>query len=152
MKNNAQIFLISIILVTIISTTACSSNSTTPSSVSSPVTPTATNTTAGDDAAIRAWADPETESSLQGFSEGNLAKYTQDGSPELIAALTQAAFDASAAQLKTKFGTYISKEFLSTVQQDVYIIVHYKAKFSKNSVGVRMVFDKNHKIAGQWFE
>jgi hypothetical protein len=89
---------------------------------------------------------------MQGLSEDNLAKYTQYASPEFKAALTQDILDKTANQLKSQIGTYVSKEFLSTAQQDVYTIVHYKAKYTKSSVGIKMVFDQNHLVAGQWFE
>ncbi|MFC1980612.1 DUF3887 domain-containing protein, partial [Chloroflexota bacterium] len=49
-------------------------------------------------------------------------------------------------------GNYVSKEFLRVEEQDGYIVVHYKAKYANREAGIRMVFDKDHLIAGQWFE
>jgi len=49
-------------------------------------------------------------------------------------------------------GKFESIEFLRTEKQDPYIIVHYRAKYAKGSVGVRMVFDTSQLVAGQWFE
>jgi hypothetical protein len=101
---------------------------------------------------VRDYADPATETMLKGLSEDNLEKYTQYGNAEFTAAVTQQILDATVAQISSDLGSYVSKEFLSTEEQEGYIIVHYKATFSKGDVGIRMVFDKDHKVAGQWFE
>jgi hypothetical protein len=105
-----------------------------------------------DESAIRAYADPATETTLQGLNENNLAKYTQYANSEFKAAVTQEILDETATQINSQLGAYVSKEFLKTEEQDGYTIVHYKAKYSKGEVGIRMVFDKNHLVAGQWFE
>ena len=101
---------------------------------------------------VRYYADPATETILEGLSENNLEKYIQYGNAEFKAAVTQQIFDATVAQISSELGTYVSKEFLRTEEQEGYIIVHYKATFTKGDVGIRMVFDKDHKVAGQWFE
>ncbi len=105
-----------------------------------------------DESAIRAYADPATETALQGLSENNLAKYTQYANSEFKAVVTQEILDETTPQINSQLGAYVSKEFLKTEEQDGYTIVHYKAKYSKGEVGIKMVFDKNHLIAGQWFE
>ena len=105
-----------------------------------------------DESAIRAYADPATEMTLQGMSESNLAKYTEYGNSEFKAAVTQEILDAAATQMSGQLGAYVSKEFLKTEEQDGYTIVHYKAKYAKGEVGIRMVFDKDHFVTGQWFE
>jgi Protein of unknown function (DUF3887) len=105
-----------------------------------------------DESTVRAYADPATETTLQGLSENNLVKYTQYGNAEFKAALTQETLDKTYAQITSQLGAYESKEFLRIEEQQSYILVHYKAKFAKGEVGVRMVFDKDHLVAGQWFE
>ena len=102
--------------------------------------------------AILAYADPATETTLQGLSENNLAKYTQYGNAEFKAAVTQEILDPVASQINSQLGAYQSKEFLRTEEQQGYIIVHYKAKYAKGEVGVRMVFDNDNLVAGQFFE
>jgi len=102
--------------------------------------------------AIRAYADPATETTLHGLSESNLAKYTQHANSEFKAAVTQEILDQTAAQINNQLGTYVSKEFLRTEEQGGYTIVHYKVTYTKGEVGVRMVFDEDHLVAGQWFE
>jgi hypothetical protein len=105
-----------------------------------------------DESAVRAYADPATETTLQGLSENNLAKYTQHGNPEFKAAVTQEILDEAATKISGQLGAYESKEFLRIEEQGGYIIVHYKAKYEKGEVGIRMVFDQDHLVAGQWFE
>ncbi len=105
-----------------------------------------------DESAIQAYADPATETTLQGLSENNLMKYTQHANSEFKAAVTQEILDKTATQINSQLGAYVSKDFLKTEEQDGYIIVHYKAKYTKGEVGIRMVFDKDHLVAGQWFE
>jgi hypothetical protein len=105
-----------------------------------------------DEAAIRAYADPATEITLQGLSEGNLEKYTQYGNAEFKAAVTQKILDTLKPNMDEQLGTYVSREFLRIDGQGEYIFVHYNVKYSKSEVGVRMVFDKDHLVAGQWFE
>ena len=105
-----------------------------------------------DESTVRAYADPTTETTLQGLSENNLAKYTQYGNAAFKAALTQETLDKTSVQINSQLGAYQSKEFLRIEEQQEYVLVHYKAKYEKGEVGVRMVFDKDHLVAGQWFE
>lgn len=118
----------------------------------SPLTKTNPAATPLDVAAIRAYADNATETTIQGLSENNLAKYTQYFNPKTREAVTLDIFQNTAMQINNQFGTYISKEFLRVEELSGYIVVHYKAKYSKGEIGLRMVFDKDNLIAGQWFE
>ena len=141
MKKTVWFLFFSIIFLTFVAgVIGCKSGSNTTKSISAA------------DQAILTYADPATETTMQGLSEDNLAKYTQYASPEFKAALTQEILDKTSSQLKSQIGTYVSKEYLSTEQQDIYTIVHYKAKYTKSSVSIRMVFDQNRQVAGQWFE
>ena len=105
-----------------------------------------------DETAIRAYADPATEVTLQGLSENDLEKYTRYGNSEFKAAVTQEVFDSAVAKINSQLGSYESKEFLRINEQNGYIIVHYKAKYTKGEVGIRIVFDRDQLVAGQWFE
>jgi hypothetical protein len=109
-------------------------------------------TTTSEQDPIRAYADPATETTLQGLSENNLAKYTQYGNAEFKTAVTPEILNPVAAQINSKFGAYKSKEFLRSEEQQGYIIVHYKAKYEKGDLPIRMVFDTSHLVAGQFFE
>ena len=120
--------------------------------VSGAIACTSSPSATSDESAIRAYADPATETTLQGLSENNLAKYTQNANSEFKTAVTQEILETAADQINSQLGSYESKEFLRTEEQDGYTLVHYKAKYAKGEVGIRMVFDKDQLVAGQWFE
>jgi hypothetical protein len=105
-----------------------------------------------DTAAIRAYADPATETLLQGLSANDLARYVQNGNPAFKAAVTAEVFSKVYAQIRDNLGAYASKEFLRAEESQGYIVTHYKAKYAKGEVGVRMVFDSSHLVAGHFFE
>ena len=105
-----------------------------------------------DESTVRAYTDPATETTLQGLSEGSLAKYTQHGNTQFKAAVTQETIDQVATQIGNQFGTYVSKEYLRVEEVQGYVVVHYKVKYTKGDVGVRMVFDNDQLVAGQFFE
>jgi len=120
--------------------------------VSGTIACTSSPSTTSDESTIRAYADPATETTLQGLSDNNLAKYTQDANPEFKAAVTQEILETTANQLNSQLGRYISKKFLKVESQDGYTLVYYRAKYAKAEVDIRMVFDEDQLIAGQWFE
>ena len=103
-------------------------------------------------AAVRAYADTATSTTLQGLSKNNRAKYIEKANASFKAAVTQEVFDKAATQVNSQLGAYVSVEFLSTERSEEYTIVHYRAKYARGEVGVRMVFDRDHLVAGQWFE
>ncbi len=98
------------------------------------------------------YASAVTDTTLKGLSDDNLAEYTRYGDAQFKAAVTQQMLDTVSAQLKSQYGTYESKVWLSTEVQGGYTIVHYRAKYTKGELGVRMVFDADHLVAGQFFE
>ena len=105
-----------------------------------------------DSSLVREYADIATETCLQGLSDHDLARYTEHANEEFKAAVTQEMLDATAAQIDKQLGDYQSIEFLRTEENDGYVIVHYRATYAKGKVGIRMVFDADQLIAGQWFE
>jgi len=144
MKKILRLTVISLVTLTLISgAMACKSSST---------TTTSSTTASGDESVVRAYADKATEITLQGLSEDNLSKYTQYGNAAFKAALTQQVLDTTSTQINSQLGSYKSITFLSYEEQQGYIIVHYKAQYSKGETGVKMVFDADHLVAGQWFE
>jgi hypothetical protein len=98
------------------------------------------------------YASAITDTTLKGLSDDNLEEYTRYGNADFKAAVTQQVLDTTSAQIKSQLGTYESKVYLSTEIQGNYTIVHYRAKFTKGEVGMKMVFDTDHLVAGQWFE
>ena len=105
-----------------------------------------------DESIVRAYADPATDTTLQGLSENILTKYTQYGNSQFKTAVTQEMLDQASNQITNQLGIYVSKEFLRVEELQGYIVVHYKAKYTKGNIGVRMAFDKDHLVAGQYFE
>jgi hypothetical protein len=75
---------------------------------SSTATPTNANP---ETAAIRAYADPATQTTLEGLSEDNLAKYTQDADAQFKAAVTQDLLDKTYAQINSQLGNFASIAF-----------------------------------------
>lgn len=137
MKKPTHLLILSCILLSLIgSGFACQSNTPSPLNESD----------------VRAYADPATETTLQALSENDLTKYTQYGNAEFKAAVTNKVMDETAPLITSRLGNYVSREFLSAEKYQDYIIVHYKAKYTKGETGIRMVFDKDHLVAGQWFE
>ncbi len=105
-----------------------------------------------DESAIRAYADPATETTLEGLSEHDLDKYIQYGNDDFKEAVTQELFDQVALQISSQLGTYQSKEYLSVERVQGYIVVHYHAQYTDGDIGVRMVFDQGQRVAGHFFE
>jgi hypothetical protein len=128
-----------ILMIFLVGVMGCSSNS----------TPTAAN---AEQEAIRAYADPATKTTLEGLSENNLNKYTQNANTQFKAAVTQEVLDKTANQINSQLGSFVSITFLRMEKQNAYTLVHYRVKYSKGETGVRMVFDQDHLVAGQWFE
>jgi hypothetical protein len=131
-----------LIVIVIVILTACTKNPT--------ATPGAEPTATANP--VQSYADPATEITLQGLSENNYEKYTQFFSQATRAAVTKEVFEKSSTQIQAQLGNYVSKTFLSTENKDNYVIVHYQAKYTKGPIKIRMVFDTNQQIAGQWFE
>jgi len=101
---------------------------------------------------VQAYADPATTVTLQGLSENDLAKYTQYCDAAMKGAVTVDILSATSKQITSQYGQFQSIQFISTENSNGLIIVHYKAKYSKGDLKVRMVFDADHLVAGQWFE
>lgn len=101
---------------------------------------------------IRKWADSATEAYFEGLDANNFDKYTRYANDEFKAAITKETLETLSAQLKTQVGAYQSIEYKSFAEQEGYIHILYTVKFEKSEVSARMVFDTDHKIAGQWFD
>jgi hypothetical protein len=101
---------------------------------------------------VQVYADPATQAVLRGLSENDYAQFIQYCNADMRAALTQEKFSQTSTQLLRQVGPFISLKFLSTETRDNYVIVHYEAKYEKTALKIRMVFDGDHKVAGQWFE
>lgn len=131
--------------------TTTSSTTTTTTTTNSPTTTTSTSQ-ALTEAEVRAFADPVAANMMEGLSEADLDKYTGNADQQFKNAINQTTLDSSAATLKAQVGDYISIEYKSWEMSDGYIVVHYSVKYSKATIGVRIVFNQDHLVSGQWFE
>ena len=110
------------------------------------------STSSVDEDLVREYADTATDTCLQGLSDHDLARYTEHANEDFKAAVTQEELDAAATRIDSQLGAYQTIEFLRAEEQEGYVIVHYRATYDKGEVGIRMVFDEDQLIAGQWFE
>lgn len=143
MKKIIPFMFLSVVLLTSFTLASCNSGST---SALKTINSAITNTISATDTAILLYANPETETTLQGLSQDNLTKYIQYGDSAFKASLTQAALDATTNTIASEYGTYVSKEFQSSDQQQGYTLVYYTAIFTKGNFTVQMVFDAKHQV------
>lgn len=106
----------------------------------------------GDD--IRKFADPMTENLLLMINTDNYGQFSQAFSQQMKEAIPEPKYKEIRDSIQTKFGPYVSKEFVSAEIRENYIAVLYKGKFSQEeAVLIKSVFVKeNNKIlvAGFW--
>ncbi|OGO15722.1 MAG: hypothetical protein A2Z02_05340 [Chloroflexi bacterium RBG_16_48_7] len=69
------------------------------------------NMSESDIAAVRSYADPATETTLQGLSSGNMIEYTKYCNEAMKAAVSQEILDKTEARVNNQLGSYISKDF-----------------------------------------
>lgn len=136
-------------MILILIAAGCSNSTNQSTTVANPNTTAAPTVTLNP---IQQWADPITETYIQGISENDMAKYAQYSTTEMKNAVSSDILAASAKSIQTQFGQYQNLQFLSTETQNQYTIVHYKVNYTKGSLKVKMVFTSDHLIAGQWFE
>lgn len=103
------------------------------------------------------YAPSPTESTLQGMSDGDYAKYTEYFIPEIRTELSEAAFQEVSQLIKSKIGNYVDKVFWKVEVSSQYTVVYYKARFSQEPADVitKAVFqeiDGKMYIAGFWLD
>jgi isocitrate dehydrogenase kinase/phosphatase len=106
-------------------------------------------------AQVRAYADPITDSLMRGFNEDNYSLYSRDFSSDMKSALDAATFEQNQALIKSKIGLYLSRVEAVVTRSGDYLAANYKADFEQEQgVDVRVVFktdDASHQIYGLWF-
>lgn len=104
--------------------------------------------------AVRTYADPETEITLRGLSQNDYAGYSRYFNQKMKDAVTPEVFTRTATLINGAIGSYISKNFESVQQQGAVTVVVYRAQYSDEPEGVtvKVVFDRDHLIAGLWFD
>lgn len=105
---------------------------------------------------VRAYSDRITEDILTALEEGNYTKFSLYMDPPMKIAMPEEAFQQTAALIKSKVGSYISKELSKVERQGSYIVVYYKAKYTEEAeVTVKVVFVESggeHYVSGLWFD
>lgn len=103
------------------------------------------------------YAGSITEQILIAMDENDYPKYSEHFDGAMKKAMPEAVFQETSALIKTKIGSYISKEFWKAEDKGVSTIVHYKAKFSgePQDVIVQVVFQETAGriyVSGLWFD
>ena len=111
----------------------------------------------GDDATeVLAYAEPIVDNLMQGFNEGNYAKYSRDFGPEMEQALDEAAFAENHEFVTSRIGLYESRGDPVVTKTGEYVSVTYRAKFEReDGVALQFVFEKDdpsHRLQGLWFD
>ncbi len=104
--------------------------------------------------AIRAYADQETEITLQGLSQNDYTGYSRYFNQKMKDAVTAEVFTRTATLINGAIGGYVSKDFESVQQQGGMTVVVYRAQYSSEPEGVtvKVIFDQDHLITGLWFD
>jgi len=103
------------------------------------------------------YAGSITEQILIAMNENDYLKYSEHFDEAMRKAMPEAVFQETSALIKTKIGSYISKEFWKAEDKGVSTIVYYKAKFTDEpeDVIVQVVFQETAGricVSGLWFD
>lgn len=109
------------------------------------------------EADVKSYADPAAQNLMQALNDENYNNFSKDFDQVMKEKLTEASFKQMTAQIKPLIGNYVSMEFYQAVSQDKYVVVVYKAKFTKETsdVYVKVTFQKlNDKecVSGLFFD
>ncbi len=101
-------------------------------------------------------ADPFAGQIMKAINEADYNSFQSNNSVKMKAAFSQAAFKKMTSDLKEKFGDCKEKEVISIELREGYVIVNYKATFSKmtDPLLMRVVLMKENGstcVAGLWF-
>lgn len=104
---------------------------------------------------IAKFADPIVENLVIRLNNENYILFSKDFNPKMKEAMTEAKYKEMLTTIKSKYGDYISKEFLNAEINDNYIIVSYKGKFSLEKdiklIRVILVHENSQTyVAGFW--
>ena len=97
------------------------------------------------------------EDILQALNENDYAGYSEHFDEVMKNTVTESVFEQTATAIKEKIGAYVSKTFWKVIEQDVYTVVIYRAKFTREPEDVitRVVFQEisgEIYVSGLWFD
>jgi hypothetical protein len=98
------------------------------------------------------FAEPMTDAQLAAIASGDYAAFVANYDDAMKKATTEASFQQLRTLLSSKVGAYQSRTVDSVTLSQGFYIVTYSAKFSEDTVSMRMVFENggDHLIAGLW--
>lgn len=104
---------------------------------------------------IRGFADTKTENMLTALNNDNYSDFSRDFNQQMKESIPVNKFGEMTTIIKSKFGKYISMEFVGIEIRETYITVAYKGKFSQGQdpVLIRSVFTQDNGkivVAGFW--
>ena len=110
-----------------------------------------------DEAEVRVYADPISESILQAFNSHDYESFISDMDQTMRAAFTMHVFNETVTVTNVKIGDYVSKEYWKSERSGGYISAYYRARFTgeASDVTVRVVFSEDsgrHYVSGLWFD
>jgi hypothetical protein len=112
-------------------------------------------TSAIDEDAWFAIADPIAENILQSIYNNDYQGYTRDFSQSLLDEVTQQSFTQTRDQLIAAMGQVVSRERSDVMEvEGGYMSVNYLVQFENGELLYRVVFDEDdetHKVEGVWF-
>lgn len=102
-------------------------------------------------------ANDITENLLLGMKEDDYKKFSSQFDQVMKKNLSESQFNILNADIKSKLGNYIAKEYISSEQKDNYTVVIYKGTFSqeKNDVIIKTVLGENNGeivVSGFWLD
>ncbi len=103
---------------------------------------------------ILTYADPATDSILQGMNNSDYATFSKDFDDTMKKSLSEQQFPGLEQTVIGKVGKYVSRKIDSVVDLEKYYQVNYNAKFEQDEpVLVRVVFTKDtHQVSGLFFD
>lgn len=116
--------------------------------------PAATEITREERESVLAFAEPKVDTQMNALAIGDYELFLQDYDEAMIKATTQDSFHSLESLLADKVGAYQSREVASVWKQGNFYIVIYNAKYEKDTVTMRVVFETEgeHRISGLWFD
>ena len=91
------------------------------------------------------------EGMVDSMAKGDFASATKDFDATMKAALPAEKLGQSWAQVTAQIGAFKSRTGSREAQEAGYQTVRVTCRFEKNPMDIKVVFDKDRKIAGLWF-
>ncbi len=104
---------------------------------------------------ISALVTPKIDSLMQGFSEDNYQKFSENFDPKLLTGMPESGFNDTRKMITEKIGNYQSLKIADILKTQNFITVICNATFdNEDKVTIRVIFDPDaeYTISGLWFD